>query len=77
MGKIGLNELTCLLRELCGDMDISADTELYESGLLDSFAFIGLLSELDGRGIRIEPTEWGMERFSSAEAIMDIILQKE
>ncbi len=70
---ISSEELTGLLREVCGDDSISAETELIQSGLLDSYAFIGLLSELDMRGIRIEPTRAGMESFSTAKDILRII----
>lgn len=75
MGKISEKELVLLLRDICGVNDIFADTELIESGLLDSYAFIDLLSELDMRGISIEPTRVGMECFSSAEEIMKKIEQ--
>lgn len=69
MERISMNELLALLREICGEESIAPDTELMENGLLDSYAFINLLSELDMRGISIEPTRVGMENFSSAERI--------
>ena len=69
MEQISMEELLALLRGICCEESIAADTELIESGLLDSYAFINLLSELDMRGISIEPTQVGMERFSTAENI--------
>ncbi|WP_432650088.1 phosphopantetheine-binding protein [Huintestinicola sp.] len=69
MELISMEELLALLREICGEESIAADTELMESGLLDSYAFINLLSELDMRAISIEPTRVGTENFTSAERI--------
>ena len=50
MELISMEELLALLREICGEESIAPNTELMESGLLDSYAFINLLSELDMRG---------------------------
>lgn len=72
MERISMNELLALLREICGEESIDANTELMESGLLDSYAFINLLSELDMRGISIEPTRVGQENFTSAERIYSL-----
>lgn len=72
MESFSMEELLALLREICGEESIFADTELMESGLLDSYALINLLSELDLRGISIEPTRVGMENFSSADKILQM-----
>ncbi len=46
-----------LLYEICEDESVyKKDTDLIESGILDSFAFIELLSKLEDFGIVINPT---------------------
>ncbi|MGN0637519.1 MAG: hypothetical protein ACI4J0_04030 [Huintestinicola sp.] len=75
MERISMEELLALLREICGEEGIASNTELMESGLLDSYAFINLLSELDMRGISIEPTRVGPDNFSTAEKIHILCLK--
>lgn len=45
-----------ILYEICGDNRVyNPDCELVESGLLDSYAVIELLSRLEDEGIEINP----------------------
>lgn len=61
-----------LLCEFCEDAVILPDTELDESGLLDSLAFMQLLSALEDEGYCIQPTQYEKSRFSTARKIADI-----
>lgn len=65
--------ITGLLRELCeSGRKIQPDTELLESGLLDSYAFLQLLTALEDNGYDIQPTRHPKECFSSARSIAAI-----
>ena len=63
------------VRNCCGTDEIEVDTELFESGLLDSYGFILLLTELDEMGVSIEPTEIGIESFSDVRKIIEAVKQ--
>lgn len=46
-----------ILYEVCGDKRVNDDDiDLFESGLLDSFAFIELFSTLEDLGVELQPT---------------------
>jgi len=48
----------------------SADTDLFESGALDSMAFVELLARLEGEfGIEVGLADVGMENFRSIDRI--------
>ncbi|MHC4550560.1 MAG: acyl carrier protein [Planctomycetota bacterium] len=48
----------------------SAETDLIESGLMDSLSFVGLLAELEQHfGIHVEPEELEFDNFRSIEKI--------
>ncbi len=49
------------------------DYDLIESGLLDSFTFIGLLSELEDKGIIIQPTRIPLEKFKTVNEIEKLV----
>jgi len=67
------DRITDILNEVCGsDTEIYADTELIDSGILDSLAFIELLSELEDIGIEIQPTQYPREAFRTARHIAEI-----
>lgn len=65
------SEIFDIIRECCGE--VMADTELIGSGLLDSYAFIQLLACFEEKGIRIEPTEVGMNEFSTPGKIAAVV----
>lgn len=47
-----------LLYEICDDERVlESDTELLESGILDSLAFIELFSRLEEEGLPLQPTQ--------------------
>lgn len=59
-----------LLSEFCEhDREIMPDTELLDSGLLDSLAFIELLNALEDMGCAIQPTQHPREQFSTPSSI--------
>ena len=60
-----------LLVEACGSKDVLADNiDLLESGLLDSFALITLLDDLEELGIVIQPTRVDRNAFRSLDGIL-------
>lgn len=71
-----VEELYEILESVCGSPNVrKPDTNLEESGLLDSFALIQLLNELEDRGIVIHPTQVDRKCFSSAQEILKLCKQ--
>ncbi len=63
-----------ILYNLTEDKNVyNKDYDLIESGLLDSFAFIALLGELEDIGIVIQPTRVPLERFKTVNEIEKLI----
>ena len=63
--------VSSLLVEACGSKDVLADNiDLLESGLLDSFALITLLDDLEELGIVIQPTRVDRNAFRSLDGIL-------
>lgn len=63
-----------LLFKLTEDNNVyNKEYDLIESGLLDSFTFIELLSELEDRGIVIQPTRVSSDRFKTVSEIEKLI----
>ena len=63
-----------ILYTLTEDKNVyNKDYDLIESGLLDSFAFIALLGELEDIGIVIQPTRVTLERFKTVNEIEKLI----
>ena len=68
--NITKDEILSILFEICEDDAVySPDVDLVESGLLDSFAVIELFSELEDRGIELQPTRIDRSLLRSAEGI--------
>jgi acyl carrier protein len=67
-----MDELLQVLRESLGlDDELEADTPLLSSGLVDSFAVIGLLGDLESHyGVIIEPEEVDAETFDTPQHIL-------
>lgn len=65
-----------LLIQVCGTEDVLEEgVDLLDSGLLDSLAFIELLTELDFDGISIQPTQVDRNRFRTVNGIVDLVLE--
>jgi len=63
-----------ILFKLTEDNNVyNKEYDLIESGLLDSFTFIELLSELEDNGIIIQPTRVSIERFKTVSEIEKLI----
>lgn len=62
-----------LLSEYCEhDGEILPDTELLESGMLDSLAFIELLNALEDMGVTVQPTQLPRSAFATPASIAQI-----
>lgn len=73
MNKITIGTVISLLSEFCEhDEPITPDTELLESGLLDSLAFIELLNALEDMGAEIQPTQYPRSAFSTPRSIFEM-----
>ena len=63
-----------ILFKLTEDNNVyNKEYDLIESGLLDSFTFIELLSELEDSGIVIQPTRVSSDRFKNVSEIEKLI----
>ena len=61
-----------LLVRVCGTEDaLDESIDLIDSGILDSLAFIELLTELDFEGISIQPTQ--VDRFRDVNSIIELV----
>ena len=62
-----------LLVRVCGTEEaLDESIDLIDSGILDSLAFIELLTELDFEGISIQPTQVDRNRFRNVTSIIDL-----
>ena len=63
-----------LLVRVCGTEDaLDESIDLIDSRILDSLAFIELLTELDFEGISIQPTQVDRNRFRSVNSIIELV----
>ncbi len=63
-----------ILVEVCASTEVLEDgIDLIDSGLLDSLAFIDLLSALELLGIEIQPTQVDRNRFRTVEGICSLV----
>ena len=63
-----------LLYEICEDKNVyNKDYDLIESGLLDSYTLIELLSKLEDLGITIQPTRIDRELLRTPKTIEQLI----
>lgn len=63
-----------ILNNICDSSGtILADTELLDSGLLDSLAMIEFFNELEDIGMEIQPTKISREQLRTAKSIADYI----
>ncbi len=73
------DELILLLARVCGCAagELGEDTELLDSGLLDSLAMITLLGELEDRfGIELQPSRIGRENWKTPRSIERLVSGK-
>ena len=69
-----MDELLEILTDIQPDADYETCTTLIDDGILDSFAILSLVSELeDAYDIQITPKELIPENFNSAQAILAMI----
>ena len=69
-----MNELLEILEEIAPGVDFESCTTLIDDHILDSFAILQLVSEMeDAFDVEIAPSELGAENFNSAEALWDMI----
>lgn len=67
-----------LLCEVCASDEVYTEgIDLYESGLLDSLAFIELLEALEDEGICINPTQVDRTKFHTVNGIEELIREYE
>lgn len=63
-----------LLYEICEDENVyNPDYDLFESGLLDSFAFIQLFARLEDCGVCIQPTRIDRNRLRTPRGIEELV----
>ena len=63
-----------ILYESCEDGAVyEKDIDLIESGLLDSYAFIELLSRLEDYGINIQPTRIDRTKLRTVSRIQNLV----
>lgn len=64
-----------ILLRVCGPDALAPETDLIESGILDSLAFIELLSEFEDIGIEIQPTQIDKDKFRTIDGILELAKQ--
>lgn len=63
-----------ILYSICEDENVyNKDFDLIESGVLDSFAFIELLSKLEDLGVTIQPTRIDRKLLRTPRGIEELI----
>jgi acyl carrier protein len=69
-----MDELIEILEDIQPDADYENCTTLIDDGILDSFAILSIVSELeDAYDIRITPAEIIPENFNSAQALYAMV----
>ena len=69
-----MDELIEVLEDIQPDADYETCTTLIDDGILDSFAILSIVSELeDAFDIRITPAEIIPENFNSAKALYAMV----
>ena len=69
-----MDKLIEILEEIQPDVDYRECTTLIDDGLLDSFAILSIVGEIeDDFGVSVTPAEIIPENFNSAESLWDMI----
>lgn len=72
-----MDQIIEILQGIRDDIDYTAEKNLVDGGILDSFDIVGLITELrDAYDIEIDITELSPENFNSAEAIYELVEKK-
>ena len=72
-------KLLQLLAEICDDEVVleETDVDLFESGLLDSIAYLDLLVEVESRfNISIAPSEVSKEEINTPEKFVEYVISR-
>ncbi len=73
-----MEELLEILEEINPDVDYETCTTLIDDHILDSFAILSLVSELeDAFDVQVSPGDMVAENFNSAEAIWKMVQRLE
>lgn len=73
-----MEELLNILEEIEPDVDYETCTTLIDDHILDSFAILSLVSEIeDNFDVKVTPGEMTAENFNSAQAIWAMIQRLE
>ena len=71
-----MDRLIEILEEIAPDVDFETCDSLIDDNLLDSFALLSLVSEIeDEYGVEILPTELVAKNFNSAESLWNLICE--
>lgn len=69
-----MDKLIEILEEIQPDVDYRECTALIDDGLLDSFAILSIVGEIEDEfGVSVTPAEIIPENFNSAESLWDMI----
>ena len=69
-----MTDIYKILLEICEDQSVmNPECDLFETGLLDSYAFIELFSRLEDEGIEIQPTQIDREMLRTPASIEKLI----
>ena len=69
-----MEQLIEILEEIAPDVDYNECTTLIDDGLLDSFAILSIVGEIEDEfGVSVTPAEIIPENFNSAESLWDMI----
>lgn len=72
-----MNELLTLLTEICPAIDFEHQTDLIDSGAIDSFEIVSIVSALmEHYDIELDVEDLLPENFNSAEAILRLVEQR-
>ena len=67
-------DVKTILFEICADERVySDDADLFETGLLDSFAFIELFGRLEDKGVLLQPTRINRELLRTPAGITRLV----
>jgi len=59
-------------------VDLTDDSALFSSGIIDSFALVSLMALLEDKGgIRISPSDVNVENFDSITRMMNLVQSKQ
>ena len=69
-----MEKLLEILEDIQPDADYETCTTLIDDGILDSFAILSIVAELeDTFGVQVTPAEISPENFNSAQALWNMV----